>query len=134
MDKSRFFKLLGAGSLLLVAIVYFIHQLMGLQSSLNFSLFSILFFLIFAVIIYFWGHNAALSTNKNAFTGVVMVSIFGKMLLAILLIVVYTKIQTPDSRLFVLPFILVCLYFIAFEAYFLTQLGHIKPTSGEETN
>ena len=131
MSKKVFFKQLIIGSLILIVCLYFLHQIPLFQDFLDFSMISTLLFIIFCILMYFFGHAAALSTNKSAFTGIVLVSIFGKMLFSIILIVVYSQIREPENKMFLLPFILVYLYYTAFETYFLMKLGKLKPDSQE---
>jgi len=131
MSKKNFFKQLGIGSAILIICLYFIHQLPVFQGFFDFSMISIVLFIIFCIGMYFFGYSAAVSTNKSAFTGIVLISIFGKMLFSIILIVVYSKLREPETRMFLLPFIVVYLYYTAFETYFLMKLGKLKPGSHE---
>jgi len=110
--------------LLLLAVHFFVAPL---QEAQGLSWLSIGFFFSLTVLMYELGRRLAVNPNKNAFTSMVMVFVFVKMLLSIFIIVVYAKVAAPSSKLFVVPFFVVYLIYTIFETYFLMVLGRSKP-------
>ena len=75
---------------------------------------------------YFIGHHSANSSNKNSFLQIVMATTFFKMILCAGLIVVYHKIVQPESKMYVVPFLLIYIIFTIFETYFMMKLSYVN--------
>lgn len=104
------------------------HRLPEFYENRLLSWLSLAFFLVLSFLMFALGRRTAAAANKSAFIGTVMAFVFGKMLLSILLIALYSQEFRPESRYFVVPFFLVYLVYTIFETYFLMKLGRQKPS------
>ena len=72
----------------------------------------------------FWSGSATVnSTNKGAFNGLILGSVFGKMVLAVGLLYMYQRIWKPDNEWFVAIFLFSYLVYTIFEVWFMTKLA-----------
>ncbi len=125
MSVRQFF---GQFLLLSLLLAFAIGSLPSLLPSLipayiEFAWWAQLFFAALCVAIFSIGKKTASSPNKNAFTGVIMSTLFFKMLVAACLILVFNKQSQPTSTLFLLPFFLTYLGYTIFETSFMIKLG-----------
>lgn len=110
------------GTTLISVICFFVFQaLIPDFSYMDLLFYSIGLFVFISILFYFLGARAANSTNKNSFLSIIVYNIFLKIILSFLLIFVYTKFNEPNSKLFIIPFFIVYLFFTIFETYFLSQ-------------
>ncbi len=89
----------------------------------QFAMATIGFFLVVCIGLYFAGASAAGAKNKHAFTNLVSVSVFGKMVLAIGWLLLYQKVSNPSNEWFVAIFLLCYVVYTAFEVWFMTKLA-----------
>ncbi len=87
---------------------------------------SITTFVLVSIGLYFAGRNAALSSSKVAFNGVVTSSVFGKMFLAIGLLFAYQSAALPTNQWFVGIFLFVYIVYTVFEVWFMSKLARLK--------
>ena len=113
---------LGA-ALPLFAAVYFLPDARGFG---GFAVATLVFFIIICLVLYAMGLNAAKSTNKLAFTGLISISVFGKMVLSLLFLGVYRKVAAPEGSLWVIMFLLTYAVYTGYEVWFMSKLGRIK--------
>ncbi len=85
------------------------------------------FFALLTVAMFYAGHGAARSSNKNDFTSVAMGFSGGKMFLSAIIILIYVELAVPTSKFFILPFFALYLIYTVFEVYFMMKLGRMKP-------
>ncbi len=78
---------------------------------------------------YVLGTRIARSASRGRFVQLVMMLVVVKMMICILLVVFHVKLNEPESKLFVLPFLLIYLIFTIFEVYVLEKLARIKPAT-----
>ena len=81
------------------------------------------FYTVAAIVLFIIGKKLAPAKNKNAFTLFVMGASFGKMILTMGVLVAYLKLSEPESKFFILPFLLVYVIFAVFDAWFLMKIG-----------
>ena len=122
-----FFKQLSLVSLFTLILMSILHLFPQIAIHCNFSWATCLFFILLSVLIFFIAYFAAYSSNKNAFTAVIMGFVFMKMILSVSFILVFMKIVEPVSHSFLIPFFIVYLIYTIFETYFMTKLAKIKP-------
>ena len=67
--------------------------------------------------------KAAQSTNKQLFTGIIMLSVLLKLVVSITVVFWYHKVFHPQGPLFLLPFFLVYIIYTIFESQFMIKLG-----------
>lgn len=121
--KSFFFNLaiitLGA-ALLLTGIYYYAPQA---KPHGQFTVATIALFIAICIGLYFAGASAARAKNKHAFTNLVSVSVFGKMVVAVGWLLLYQKVSNPSNEWFVAIFLLCYVIYTAFEVWFMTKLA-----------
>lgn len=85
--------------------------------------FSLGFFYVFNILMYVLAKILVRSSNKFAFSHLIMSSMMLKMMLSVVIVMQYRKMMQPDTHLFVLPFFLI--YFIStiFETYFMVKVA-----------
>ena len=127
MSRQSFLKQLGIGSAVLAILLLLLHQLPAFQSFQMLSWISISFFVLLSILMYELGYRASFSSNKFAFTNIVIVFMVGKMLFSVVLIVVFSKLARPESRWFLVPFFAIYLFYTIYETYFMMKLGKMKP-------
>jgi len=76
---------------------------------------------------FFFGKRAATSSNRNAFTSLILAITAIKMFVAIGAVFIYVSIARPTSRTFVIPFLIVYFIYTVYETYMLTALGREQP-------
>jgi hypothetical protein len=127
MKHSSFFKGLATVTLplivLFLALQYFVPTFLP-YAPISWA--SVIFFVIFSWIVYFFGTKAALSENKNDFTRFSMMVIMGKLFLSIFLVIGYVVVAEPANRFVVLPFIPIYVLYTVFETNFMMKLAKVK--------
>ena len=126
MNRRRFFIQLSLITVSLVCIVFLISFFPIIHSHQFFLLGSILFYSLLSIAMFYLAAKAAVSKDKNAFTRLVMILTFIKLLLTVVLVIFYKKIANPDDITFIIPFFLIYFAYTIFETIFLSRLGKIK--------
>jgi hypothetical protein len=124
MHPKSFFQnllLVSASTALVLAIVHFMAPLA--QVHWKFSVGSVLLFALVCIGLFYAGQNAARSKNKFAFTNLVSVSVFGKMVLAMAALFMYQQTAMPSNQWFVGIFLWCYVVFTGFEVWFMTKLA-----------
>ena len=93
------------------------------QSHGNFAVASMVLFIVVCVGLFFAGKSAVKAKNKHAFTNLVSLSVFGKMVLAIAFLFVYQKVAKPSNEWFVGIFLLSYIFYTGYEVWFMTKLA-----------
>ncbi len=86
-------------------------------------------FTVINILAYYSGKRAVRSKSKYRFIQLMMILILFKMVICIGLVVAHVKINQPDSKLFVLPFLAIYLIFTMFEIYVLEKLARTSDTA-----
>jgi len=128
MDHRKFFTQISFVSLGIIILIFLLNLGPAFQIYQVLSWVSFIFFLSLSILMYFIGHYAAHSSNKNTFLQIVMASTFLKMFLCVGIVVVYSSIVKPETTLFVVPFLLVYIIFTIFETYVMMKLSYINPS------
>jgi hypothetical protein len=127
MTFQRFLMLLGitiaCAVLLNFSLTFFISKL-HYYNSMGF--WSIFLFTLISFVLFFLGQQAAKSTNKMLFNNVIMASVFLKMMAAVVVLLVYKKVNHPESNVFLIPFFIAYFFFSIFETYFMVKLSKNK--------
>ena len=127
MTFQRFLMLLGitiACSVLLNFSLTFLVSKLHYYNSMGF--WSIFLFSLISFVLFFLGQQAAKSTNKLLFNNVIMASVFLKMMAAVVILLVYKKVNHPESNVFLIPFFIAYFFFSIFETYFMVKLSKNK--------
>ncbi|MEL6924788.1 MAG: hypothetical protein AAFO94_12145 [Bacteroidota bacterium] len=117
---------ISVGTMLLLVLF---QQMADVRSYPNFAWLCLGFFIVFSIVMYFFGWRTSLSSDRNAFTRTIIGFMGLKMFFSVLLVATYVKLVEPDSKYFLIPFFIVYLIFTVFETYFMSRLGRIKPNS-----
>jgi hypothetical protein len=117
--KSLFFVAVGAS--LVLAILHFFAP--PAAEHWRFSIGSVLLFSLVCTGLFYAGTSTAQSKNKFAFTNLVSVSVFGKMVVAMAALFVYQQVAIPANQWFVGIFLMCYVVFTAFEVWFMTKLA-----------
>jgi hypothetical protein len=113
--------LLSLGTALLLAGLH--YALPPMQAHAPFSVATLLLFAAVCAGLFHAGRQAAGSSNKYAFSNLVSVSVFGKMVLALAFLFLYQRIFKPENNWFVSIFLLCYVAFTVFEVWFMSKLA-----------
>jgi hypothetical protein len=127
MTLPRFVTLLTATSLGVIALNSVFYVLpYTIKNYLGVAWWSLFAFILLSFGLYFLSKQAALSKNKTLFNGIIMASVFFKMFIAVIVLVIYKKVYQPQDKNFLIPFFLTYFLFMIFETYFMIKLAKIK--------
>ena len=125
MNQSTFYKYLFIVFSLTTSIEYILrYALKELCDYDNLFWTSHVFFILLTMVIYYGANFLAVSENKNYFSGMVLLVILTKMLSCVLIVVGYHQKMNPKSQLFLVPFIIVYVFYTVFETYFMSKIGY----------
>lgn len=123
MNQRRFYSQLGLLTGGILGVLFLIQLFPVFHSSFQFSLISLLFFLLLIISFYYPSVSAAKSSDKNAFTRLILGFTLAKIFLTIGLIITFYKVFDLKSNYFLIPFFFIYIAFTVFEAVFMTRLG-----------
>lgn len=126
MQPGIFYKylaLITVGTSTLLAVLHFIAP--PAQQHWKLAVASVLLFVLVCIGLYHAGASAAASSNKYAFTNLVSVSVFGKMVLALGFLYAYQQIAHPENQWFVGIFLLCYAVYTVFEVWFMSKLAKV---------
>jgi predicted permease len=106
--------------LLIAGLYLFIPQV---QQYALFGLSSVILFVVVCVSLFLAGLRAQKSVNKNAFTELISLSVFGKMGLVVVYLFVFQQMAKPQNDWYVVVFLLCYSLYTAFEVWFMTRLA-----------
>jgi hypothetical protein len=123
--KSFYLNLLGL-TLCVTLVLYLLH-LMAPPARVHWqlSIASVLLFILVCIGLFYAGTNAARSSNKYAFNNLISLSVFGKMVLAIVFLYLYQQIAFPPNTWFVGIFLFCYVFYTGFEVWFMTKLARM---------
>ena len=100
-----------------------IHQLPGFAPHWPLSLAAICVYTLLSIVVYQWGKLTAAAANKRLFTQASLLIVVIKMTLTVAIVVIYQRVADPQSRYYVLPFLLIYLIYTVYETWLLMRLG-----------
>jgi hypothetical protein len=116
-----------------IGILFLCDTLLPESDALSqFTLVCVGTFTLINILAYTAAKRAVRSKSKYRFIQLIMVLILCKMIICIGLVVAHVKINNPDSKLFVLPFLLIYLIFTFFEIYVLEKLARTTDTTATQ--
>lgn len=128
MSLKNFFSKLLVATVLSALVILGLGFIPALKAYSTFGWASILFFVVWSVIMFFISGKAAKNENKNIFTSAILGFTFAKLFLSAGIVYAYFRITEPESRLFLLPFFGVYLIYTIFETHFMMKLGKTQYT------
>lgn len=126
MESSVFFKWLVIVTILLITLILALSFLDPFEDILPISYASLAFFVILSIAVFYLGHAAAKSSDKNKLTQLIIALVFFKLFSCLLIIIVYDQIFQPKSNHYVIPFFLIYIVFTVFEVNMLTRAGRLS--------
>ncbi len=87
------------------------------------SIFGLGFMVLSSLLLIIATKKALNSTNKMAFIQITMVNVFLKIAGLLTIVVVYFKIFKPESKIIIIPFLLIYLVFSVFETLFTYKIA-----------
>ena len=120
MKGSTFFKLLGATIIITLALFYLANLVMPMSQYTDLLGYSLVFFIVLTVFIYWLGERALQSNKGNFFIYIIMINVFVKLFASFIFVMIYAKLKDPSDKYFVATFLLTYLTFTVFETYFLS--------------
>lgn len=129
MSNPIFWRLLGLTTVVSGITLALLHFFIPSLDAVNFSLSAVVLFIILSVMAYYLGKRGATSTNKYRFVHIIVFFILLKMVASIVLIVGYIKLAEPTGKVFIVPFLVVYLFYTIFEVYFLEKIARLKPAT-----
>lgn len=124
MHTNLFFKYLAIVTLGVSIGLFALHSLaVPAQSHAAFSIISVGLFVGVCIGLYYAGLSALRSSSKFAFTNLVTVSVFGKMVVSLTALFLYQKLAVPENQWFVGIFLLCYVVFTVFEVWFMSKLA-----------
>lgn len=123
MTTAQFFRQLTGAMALAVLLTLLLWLVPAVRPHLALSGLSLLGFVLLSIAMFFVGRAAAASQDRYAFSRMVLVFTLMKMVVAVVVVLIYTSWAQPDNKLFILPFFVVYLIFTIFETHFLMRLG-----------
>lgn len=119
MNSAEFIKFLIIAVLTSAMVFGLINLFLPLNPYLDLLGWSILFFVILAVIAFVAAARSIKNNKSQQFIGLVIFNVFIKMLVSFALIATYVRFNAPADKFFVVPFLTTYLIFTALETYFL---------------
>lgn len=126
MSERQFFWQLGLLSTGVCCIIGLLNFIPFFSTYQQLSWLSILLFVMISMTMYYLGRWAIEHSNKHLFTSLLYGFMGGKMLLSVILIYVYNLMAQPETKLFILPFFLVYVFYTVFESYFLIKINNMQ--------
>ena len=121
--KSFFWQLSGLSALVGLLLAGLHYSVEAARPHGKFSVACLLLFMAICIGLYLAGVNAARSTNKYAFTSLISVSVFGKMVLSLAFLLAYKNITHPENTWFVGIFLFCYAVFTVYEVVFMSKLA-----------
>jgi len=100
-----------------------LHQLVVFESDQYLSVIGLVMFTIYTIGLYFLCTLSVRSPNKGLFTAVHIGTIFFKMVLTIAIAMMYKKQYLPESKYYILPFILIYVAYTSYETYMMMKVS-----------
>lgn len=123
MSRSKFLSYLALSNIISVMLFSLISIGVDLMPFLNLLFISLAFFSLYNLALYYISNAAIKSQIKNQFIHLVLYNVFIKIIFAFVLIFVYVKATEPESKFFIVPFVIAYFVFTIFETYFMSLMA-----------
>lgn len=124
MNERQFFIQLTILSIGVCLFLFLLNIIPLFAAYQQVSWLSVFLFIVISIAMYFLGKWAINHPNKNLFTNLLYLFMGGKMFLSIILIYSYNLIAEPKTKLFIIPFFVVYIFYTIFESHFLIKLNN----------
>lgn len=113
---------------ILVPILYFVHKYPQHTKTIDLSVTSVVMFTFLSLGASFFVIRVSKSVKQQLFIGLTMTNTLLKMAASVLILVIY-KLQNDDVKpYFVIPFLIIYLFFTIFETAVMLRLANKKPS------
>ena len=123
MPRSQFLTYLALSNIISAVLFFLISIGINLIPFINLLFISLAFFSLYNLALYYLSMAAAKSKIKNQFIHLVLYNVFIKIIFAFVLIFVYVKATEPESKFFIVPFVIAYFVFTIFETYFMSLMA-----------
>lgn len=121
---NRIYKYLFFLSTLSIPGLMALYYLSEIGSDIFLSFLGLIFMLVSSFVFFKAIYRSLNSTNKMAFIQIVMVNVFLKMAGILAIVVLYWKIAKPESKMIIIPFMIIYLVFSVVETIFTYKLAN----------
>ena len=129
MSSKSFFINLSVTTVFAAAFVYGVSFFPAIEPYKLLGWGSLIFFILWSVLMYIISRKAARHENKNVFTNAILGFTFAKLFISAGIVYAYFRMTEPESRLFLIPFFGVYLIYTIFETQFMMKLGKTQYTN-----
>ena len=119
MINPRFFNLLILSNVASIVIFGFCTLFIDVKAFVNLLFISLLFFSVYTVALYLITKLLIRSGGGGQFIQLVLYNVLIKIVFCFLLIYVYVMQTQPESKFFIVPFLISYFVFTVFETYFM---------------
>jgi hypothetical protein len=135
MRTSRFY--LGLAIVLAISLAsqyLFAWFLPELIPYLGLGYAAMIFFSLLSILIYYWSRHLGAHDNPYLLLYLTYGVILFKLLMSVVIVYAFKEYYEPDTRYFVLPFLIVYIFFTIFETAYMAKSGRLKRRSALPPN
>lgn len=124
MNIFRFYTGLGLTAIIATSIAYYA----GIRAALppnehQFIWWALWFYVPLSIVMYHTGVKAVESPNPFIFSHLSMFFTVSKLIISMILVIVFWKKMQPQSKYFIVPFMIEYFCFVFFETYFMVKIA-----------
>jgi len=123
MNTKTFIRYLIGVTAFAILAISALNLFLPISKYIDFSIASLLVFFFFTIFIFFLGKKASASNSGNMFLYIIVINVFFKLIGSFLMVYLYVEVKNPESKIFVIPFLIIYLVYTIFETYFLSLLA-----------
>jgi hypothetical protein len=124
MKNNPFWKYLGFLSIVTAIVLVIVYQIDVFKPDILLSILGLVFMASSAAGLYIASKKAIASTNKMAFIQLVMGNVVFKLVFILGIVATYFKLVKPETKLFVVPFMIIYFIFTIFETIFIYKISN----------
>ncbi|MEL7117875.1 MAG: hypothetical protein AAFO07_00485 [Bacteroidota bacterium] len=125
MQSKQFFIQLFAVTIATGLILFFLNNRDTFRPDAIFSWGGLAFFFLLSMVMFIVGNKAAHSSNKNKLVNTILGFTVLKLFVTFAAILAYYLLTEPETKFFVIPFIIVYLVYTIFETSFMMKLSKV---------
>jgi hypothetical protein len=126
MQTKAFYKWLILITILLSVMIVGLSFIPNFKDTLGISLFSLIFFVVLNIGIYYLGVKSVRSKDKNSLTRLIMLLVFLKMISCLAIVIVYDQGWQPATNHYIIPFFLIYISYTIFEVDMLSKISKMQ--------
>jgi len=126
MNKTKFIVQLLIATGISIVFAGLTNYLLGDKGDWLISIIGLFFFCSVSILMYFLGKKAMRSDNKYQYIRLVLINMMTKVFMSFIIVGIYYKLAHPNSKFFILPFLVIYLVFTVFETHFMIKQSNQK--------